>query len=159
MHNTQQGFMLINFCVYLVFFAIITTLITTLMFRTYQMYTTRGTLQANLEDAYVAQDVFMYDLQQAPIQLSSWTHHDTTKIGWVHEGTSVQWYFEDDKLIRLSVQNKQRQCNTAARGIRDGEFVIQTKGNRIYMISLRMKVRGIKRTTELETAYGFYGMS
>ena len=74
--------MLINFCVYLVLFATMALLVTTLMYRSYNLYKTRGAVNAQLEDAYVAQDVFMYDIRQAPVWLKEWTHCDLAKIGW-----------------------------------------------------------------------------
>jgi len=141
-------------------FLLIGCLSAVLMQRSYSMYKARGTMNACIEDAYGAQDFFMYDIKTAPVDVRAWHHKEPTIIEWkLHNGPSIRWQIEKGALTRTHIHEGKSQKSIAARGLLDGTFAVQTEGQRIHTVSLTMRVRTLKGVTDLETIHGYYGIS
>lgn len=157
--RNKVGFMLINFCVYLSMLALISGLAALLVQRSYSLYKIRIGLHAYIEDAYAAQDAFMYDLRLAPVSRSAWVHTQPDSIAWHVNDTIIRWSLEKDTLIRTYTHKGKSHTSIAARGLSNSVFEIKVKGTCMHSVSLNIHVPSTKGVTELSTTYGFYGIT
>ena len=102
MQQRCEGMTLLDFMIYLLLLAMITTLSASWVARLWPSFMAQTRKRASLVTLYTAHDVLRRDLKKAPHSTDGWKKRDSSFIVWKNGEKDVGWKKENNTLVRIT---------------------------------------------------------